>query len=65
MLGNERTLKKYEWENLIEKAGGEILEKTGFHYYNKIERLKKPNKWIKPKAFWLFIIKEKNKGEKI
>ena len=39
MLGNERSLTVKEWENLIFKSGGKVVEKTSFHYYNTFRRL--------------------------
>ena len=59
MLGNERGLTIKEWENLIHKANGEIIEETGFHYYKLYRRIFEFKKWFKPKAFWLFVIKNK------
>ena len=56
MLGNERSLRIDEWKNLIEKAGGKLIEQTGFHYYKLHKRILNIKKWFKPKAFWLFII---------
>ena len=59
MLGNERGLTLKEWNNLITKAGGRLIEQTSFHYYKFYKRLFEVKKWFKPKAFWLFVI-EKN-----
>lgn len=56
MLGNERSLTKKEWSKLIKKANGKIIEKTGFHYYKFYKRIFEVKKWLKPKAFWLFVI---------
>lgn len=58
MFGNERRLKLDEWKNLIYKSGGKIVEQTGFHYYKLSKRVFEIQKWFKPKAFWLFIIKK-------
>lgn len=60
MLGNERSLTRKEWQMLIEKAGGEIVEQTSFHYYKIYRRIFEVKKWFKPKAFWLYIIQKKN-----
>lgn len=60
MLGNERSLTKKEWISLINKAGGELISFDSFHYYNTLQRLLEVNKWLKPKAFWLFVIENKN-----
>ncbi len=57
MLGNERGLTKKEWRNLIKKANGVIVEETSFHYYKFYKRIFEIKKWFKPKAFWLFVIK--------
>lgn len=59
MLGNERSLTKKEWANLINQAGGKITEQTSFHYYKFYRRIVEVKKWFKPKAFWLYVI-EKN-----
>lgn len=61
MLGNERGLKKKEWHNLIRKANGTIIEETSFHYYKFYKRIFEIKKWFKPKAFWLFVIKNNEK----
>lgn len=61
MLGNERSLTLKEWNNLIEQAGGEVVEQTSFHYYKIYRRILEVKKWFKPKAFWLFIIKKKER----
>lgn len=60
MLGNERSLTIKEWEKLILKAGGEIIEQTGFHYYKFHRRFVEIKKWFKPKAFLLFVVKKSN-----
>ncbi len=60
MLGNERSLTVKEWENLIFKSGGKVVEKTSFHYYNTFRRLFEIKKWLKPKAFLLFVIEKNN-----
>ena len=59
MLGNERSLTLKEWKNLIDKADGEIIEYTSFHYYKLYRRIFEVKKWFKPKAFLLFVIKNK------
>lgn len=59
MLGNERGLTLKEWKKLINEANGEIIEQTDFHYYKFYKRIFEVKKWFKPKAFWLFIIKNK------
>lgn len=59
MLGNERGLTLKEWKSLIDKAGGKLVEQTSFHYYKLYRRIFEIKKWLKPKAFWLFVI-EKN-----
>ena len=59
MLGNERCLSIKEWKDLINKAGGDVVEQTSFHYYNFYRRIIEIKKWFKPKAFLLFIIKSK------
>ena len=58
MLGNERSLTVKEWENLIFKSGGKVVKKTSFHYYNTFRRLFEIRKWLKPKAFLLFVIEK-------
>ena len=58
MLGNERGLTLNEWKKLIELAGGELVEQTSFHYYKLYRRIFEIKKWLKPKSFWLFIIKK-------
>lgn len=63
MLGNERSLTSKEWKNLIKKSGGLLIKKKGFNYYNFFRRLTEPKKWLKPKAFWLFVIKKDIKGD--
>ena len=60
MLGNERGLTLDEWKALIEKAGGNLVEQTSFHYYKLYRRIFEIRKWFKPKAFWLFIIEKNN-----
>lgn len=60
MLGNERGLSLKEWEKLIHKANGRIIEETSFHYYKFFRRLLEVKKWFKPKAFWLFVIEKDN-----
>ena len=59
MLGNERGLTLKEWKSLINKAGGKLVEKTSFHYYKFYRRIFEVKKWLKPKAFWLFVIEKK------
>lgn len=59
MLGNERGLTLKEWESLIDKANGKIVEQTSFHYYKLYRRIFEIKKWFKPKAFWLFVIEKK------
>ena len=59
MLGNERGLTLKEWKSLINKAGGKLVEQTGFHYYKLYRRIFEVKKWLKPKAFWLFVIEKK------
>ena len=59
MYGNERRLTLDEWKKIIHQANGKIIEQSGFHYYKLHKRIKKINKWFKPKEFWLFVI-EKN-----
>ena len=61
MLGNERGLTLKEWKNLIREADGELVEQTSFHYYKLYKRILEVKKWFKPKAFWLFIVRRKNK----
>lgn len=61
MLGNERGLTLKEWEKLIDQAGGTIVEQTSFHYYKFHQRLLEVKKWFKPKAFWLFVVKDREK----
>ena len=39
MLGNERGLTLNEWKNLIERAGGNLVEQTSFHYYKLYRRI--------------------------
>ena len=58
MLGNERGLTLKEWNNLITRAGGRLIEQTSFHYYKFYKRLFEIKKWFKPKAFWLFVIEK-------
>lgn len=58
MLGNERGLTLDEWKNLIDKAGGNLVEQTSFHYYKLYRRIFEVKKWFKPKAFWLFVIEK-------
>ena len=53
----EITLK--EWKSLINKAGGKLVEQTSFHYYKFYRRIFEVKKWLKPKAFWLFVIEKK------
>ena len=59
MLGNERGLTLKEWKSLINKAGGKLVEQTSFHYYKLYRRIFEVKKWLKPKAFWLFVIEKK------
>lgn len=59
MLGNERGLTLKEWKSLINKAGGKLVEQTNFHYYKFYRRIFEFKKWLKPKAFWLFVIEKK------
>ena len=59
MLGNERGLTLKEWRHLIDLSGGNIIEQTGFQYYKFHKRLVEVHKWLKPKAFWLFVITKK------
>lgn len=59
MLGNERGLTLKEWKSLINKAGGKLVEQTSFHYYKFYRRIFEVKKWLKPKAFWLFVIEKK------
>ncbi len=61
MYGNERSLKKEEWINLIKKAGGKVVEFGGFDYWKLNRRITEVKKWFQPKAFWFFVIKEDKK----
>lgn len=59
MLGNERSLSIKEWDRLFKLAGAEIVEIDSFNYYSFWKRLIEVKKWFKPKAFLLFVLKEK------
>lgn len=59
MLGNERGLTLKEWKSLVDEAGGKLVEQTSFHYYKLYRRIFEVKKWLKPKAFWLFVIEKK------
>lgn len=59
MLGNERGLTLKEWKSLIDEAGGKLVEQISFHYYKLYRRIFEVKKWLKSKAFWLFIIEKK------
>ena len=59
MLGNERGLTLNEWKLLVDKSGGKLVEQTSFHYYKLYRRIFEVKKWLKPKAFWLFVIEKK------
>ncbi len=57
MYGNERYLRKSEWEGLIKKANAQVIDTKSFHSQSIKKRIKK-GKLFKQKEFNLFIIKE-------
>ena len=63
MLGNERFMKKKQWKTIIEKSNGKIIKISGYHYKTLKKRIidiiKKPSKLFKPKAMYIFVLKEK------
>lgn len=59
MYGDERNIKEKRWIELINLAGGKVIENTGFHYYPWYKRIIEVRKYFRPKAFHLFVVEEK------
>ena len=59
MYGDERNIKEKRWIELINMAGGQVIENTGFHYYPLYKRIIEVRKYFRPKAFHLFVVEEK------
>lgn len=59
MYGDERNIKEKRWIELINMAGGKVIENTGFHYYPWYKRIIEVRKYFRPKAFHLFVVEEK------
>ena len=61
MYGDERYMSYKFWRNIINNAGGMILEEKSMHYMNKRKRLLNYKKIFRPYPFRIFVIKAKNK----
>lgn len=61
MYGDERYMSYKFWRNLIDNAGGMILEEKSMHYMNKRKRLLNFKKYFRPYPYRIFVIKLKNK----
>lgn len=61
MYGDERYMSYKFWRNLINNAGGMILEEKSMHYMNKRKRLLNFKKYFRPYPYRIFVIKLKNK----
>lgn len=63
MLGNERFMKRKEWEKIILKSNGIIIKNSGYHYktFDKriLDIIKKPIRLFKPIALYTFVLKER------
>lgn len=60
MYGDERYMSYKFWRNLINNAGGMILEEKSMHYMNKRKRLLNFKKYFRPYPYRIFVIKLKN-----
>ena len=60
MYGYERYMSYKFWRNLINNAGGMILEEKSMHYMNKRKRLLNFKKYFRPYPYRIFVIKLKN-----
>lgn len=54
-----RGLTLKEWKSLINKADKKLVEQTSFYNYRLYRRVFEIKKWLKSKAFWLFVIEKK------
>lgn len=59
MYGDERSLTAFQWRKLIREAGGILIHETGFHYDNFFVRMLDFKRYFRPKAFHLFVIKNR------
>lgn len=57
MYGDERYMSYKFWRNLINDAGGIILEEKSMHYMNKRKRLLNFKKYFRPYPYRIFVIK--------
>ena len=60
MYGDERYMSYKFWRNLINNAGGMILEEKSMHYMNKRKRLLNFKKYFRLYPYRIFVIKLKN-----
>lgn len=60
MYGDERYMSYKFWRNLINDAGGIILEEKSMHYMNKRKRLLNFKKYFRPYPYRIFVIKLNN-----
>lgn len=60
MYGDERYMSYKFWRNLINDAGGIVLEEKSMHYMNKKKRLLNFTKYFRPYPYRIFVIKLKN-----
>lgn len=57
MYGDERYLSIKFWRNLIMQANCEILEEKNMQYESFFKRIKRVNKYLKPRPFRIFVIR--------
>ena len=57
MYGDERYMSYKFWRNLINDAGGIVLEEKSMHYMNKRKRLLNFKKYFRPYPYRIFVIK--------
>ena len=59
MYGDERFLKIKFWRNIIDSAGGEIIEEKSCHFLSKLRIALNFKKYFRPYPFRLFVIRKK------
>ncbi len=60
MFGDERYLKLKIWRKLISESGCQIVKESSFSYYGFLKDLMRPAQWFSPKAFHIFVVKQRN-----
>lgn len=63
MYGDERYMSFSFWREIINKAGGKILEEKNMHFKGFFKRLKDYKKFFKPYPFRIFVIEKSSDYE--